>query len=134
MSFIIYILFIIFLFYSDAPHCSKTDNLYFTCSNCNKSLCQNHSHSQINCPYLKTLRSTNNNNFNNINLGFNKCNFCKKESVYKNVKCKLCKIEFCIAHRLESDHKCQKSKSKYDNNIIKDKNCKKSKDNNCLIF
>jgi hypothetical protein len=81
------------------------DYLNFYCETCNKNLCKDHYHNPENCPFSDNKKE--NKQINQFNKKSNKCDFCNKITFnHENYKCKFCAKEFCLAHRLESDHKC----------------------------
>jgi predicted nucleic acid binding AN1-type Zn finger protein len=99
------------------------DYLNFHCSLCNKNLCKEHYHNEVNCPFYKNEIKINTieNNFKE-EIKLVNCHLCKK-SMYSTLgnPCKSCKFIFCVTHRLENDHQCQaniklSNKEKYINN------------------
>jgi predicted nucleic acid binding AN1-type Zn finger protein len=111
--------------YCEFKDCGKKDYLNFSCSTCKKNFCKDHYHHNLSCPEIEITKFQPLNSTEIIpkifgeDIKLNKCHFCKKAMPeYSKVRCKLCKNEFCLKHRLEMDHKCDKKEK----NIYNKKN------------
>lgn len=119
-----------FLF-SEYPNCSLKDYLNFLCKKCNKNLCKEHYHHEVSCPFnLNKEEEIKNNNYTktnttNLNCAFDKCGIAIYNSI--GYDCKLCKLIFCMNHRLECDHDCKNRKKSTNERYIENKNKFKDK-------
>lgn len=102
------------------------DYLNFYCQSCKKNLCKEHYHIDINCPFTEKVEDKQG---LKLDIQYYKCSFCNVETPnHSGATCKYCNKDFCLAHRLESDHKCEKGtkvggRTNYENskNKFKDK-------------
>ena len=100
------------------------DYLPFFCNKCTKNLCKEHYHNPIECPFAlniqnETTKVLEQHSKREVVL----CSFCNKSVGYsKEISCKFCNKSFCLTHRLESDHNCEKIKSvNSENKTLKEK-------------
>lgn len=81
--------------------CSQRDYLPFQCDNCKKYYCLEHYNEHFECGIKIQKKS-----LEDIQkVKYKRCKLCKKEAL---VHCKFCQKDFCIDHRLNFDHQCEK--------------------------
>lgn len=92
----------------------QKDYLNFYCSKCTKNLCKEHYHNDVSCPFSTSELVKE--NFDNKKFSepiFTQkflCFFCNITTYNtKGYDCQYCKKTFCMNHRLECDHKCDKT-------------------------
>jgi hypothetical protein len=89
--------------------CMVKDYLNFYCPSCNKNLCKEHYHNEVNCKEYKQVDVE---VLKRITTDV-RCSFCSIEIFNKNeVVCNLCTLPFCFKHRLYEDHKCKNYQKK----------------------
>lgn len=93
------------------PNCMMLDYLNFVCNRCNKNLCKEHYHNVYSCPFSTNTEESS--KINEMDFLVTKCSFCKGDILNSHgEQCQFCKKLFCLKHRLESDHKCDKMPNK----------------------
>lgn len=97
--------------YCSFKTCQRLDFLPIKCTLCHLIFCKEHfSLTNHNCPSSEELNKQNLlNNSNLTPINFHKCTFedCKQKEMVQ-VVCEFCKLNFCMKHRLQVDHKCAK--------------------------
>ena len=112
--------------------CNQLDYLPFLCNNCKKFFCVEHRKNHICIPSKKPKKLKKTTRIINEPCFFNKC---KKSKIQR---CKLCGKDYCIDHRHQEVHNCEKKCEKKCEKIKEEEKKKKDleKENykcNCII-